>query len=377
MTTTNWTPEQTNNMLALVQKLNGLGINAKPSGIENGPVVTAYLFDLDHSESITRILKRAEDFALSLGVDKVIIQRVKDKIAVFIPNEKRSTIDYKDILYWYMKDPEVQKAYLPIALGVDFHGEKSFLDLADMPHILLTGSTGSGKSVFEASILSNFFYRFSPNDLNCYLVDTKRLDLPLFKGMPHVHTVAEDIEQFHAMMYHIMPEIRRRNGVLQTAGVRKIQEYHKMMGGTAGMPYILVMIDELGDLMDIDNIERKADKEKYETTPTVKQWIKQAVQIGRAAGVHIIACTQRASVKVVDGDIKANLPCRISLRLPTQVDSRTILGVSGAENLLGKGDMLVQRPEKDVLERYHGPFVSMEDIQQLVVNYEQIRSMFV
>jgi DNA segregation ATPase FtsK/SpoIIIE-like protein len=136
------------------------------------------------------------------------------------------------------------------------------------------------------------------------------------------------------------------------------------------------MIDEMGDLMDIDAIERKADKEKYETTPTIRQWIKQAVQIGRAAGVHIIACTQRASVKVVDGDIKANLPCRIALRLPTEIDSRTILGYPGAENLLGKGDMLIQRPEKDVIERFHGPYVSMDDIQNLVCNYNEIRRAF-
>jgi S-DNA-T family DNA segregation ATPase FtsK/SpoIIIE len=372
----NWTPEQQTNMLALVQKLNGLGIQAKPTGIEQGPVVTAYLFALDHSESITRIMKRSEDFALSLGADKVITQRIKDKIVIFIPNKERKIVDYKDILYWYLKDPEVQKAELPIALGVDFHGVKSFLDLCDMPHILITGSTGSGKSVFEASILSNFCYLYDSADLNLYLVDTKQLDLPLFGSLPHVKFVADDLEKFHQMMYLIMPEIRRRNGVMQAAGVRKIQEYHTFVGHKSSMPYIVIMLDELGDLMDLDAIERKADKEKYETTPTIKQWLKQAVQIGRAAGVHIIACTQRSSVKVVDGDIKANLPCRIALRLPTEIDSRTILGVRGAENLLGKGDMLIQRPERDVIERFHGPFVSMQDIQQLVVNYNQIKEMF-
>ena len=139
------------------------------------------------------------------------------------------------------------------------------------------------------------------------------------------------------------------------------------------MPFIILMLDEFGDLMDLDNLYRKADKDKYESTPTVSQWLKQVVQIGRAAGVHIIACTQRASVKVITGDIKANLPCRIALRLPTRVDSMTILGVGGAENLLGKGDMLVQRPEKDVIERFHGPFVSMNDIQQLVFGYDMIK----
>jgi S-DNA-T family DNA segregation ATPase FtsK/SpoIIIE len=145
-----------------------------------------------------------------------------------------------------------------------------------------------------------------------------------------------------------------------------------MMGGITSMPYMIVMIDEFGDLMDLDQAFRKSS-EDFDDVPTIKQWIKSAAQICRAAGVHLICCTQRASVKVVDGDIKINLPCRISLRLPTQIDSRTILGTGGAENLLGKGDMLIQRPEKDTLERFHGPFVSMNDIGEIVDQYDRLK----
>ncbi len=134
------------------------------------------------------------------------------------------------------------------------------------------------------------------------------------------------------------------------------------------------MLDEFGDLMELDYAYRKAGQ--LEDVPTVSSWIKQAVQIGRAAGVHIIACTQRSSVRVVSGDIKANLPCRIALRLPTGTDSRTILGINGAENLLGKGDMLIQRPERDAVERFHGAYVDMRDIMELVTNYEQVRQVF-
>lgn len=372
--TLNYTKEQADNIVALIQKLNGLDIKASICGIEEGPVVTAYMFELDHSQPINKILKKSEDFALSLGADKVIIQRIKDKIAIFIPNANRKTVDFKEVLYWYLTDPEVQKMELPVPLGVDFHGQKQCLDLAEMPHCLITGSTGSGKSVFEAGIISSLVYRYDSSDLNMYLVDTKQVDLPLFKSLPHVKQCADNIDDFHNMMFIVMGEIRRRLGVLQGAGVRKVQEYHTMMGGRHHMPYIVLMLDEFGDLMDLDNAFRKADKEKYEATPTVKQWIKSCVQIGRAAGIHIIACTQRASVKVIDGDIKANLPCRIALRLPTQIDSRTILGTSGAENLLGKGDMLIQRPERDIIERFHGPFVSMSDINELVVNYHQMRN---
>lgn len=374
MTDNNYTPEQTANIVALIQKLNGLDIKAQISGIEEGPVVTAYLFALDHSQPINKILKKAEDFALSLGADKVIIQRIKDKIAIFVPNEHRKTVDYKEVLYWYLNDPEVQKMELPIPVGVNFHGDKYCLDLAECPHCLITGSTGSGKSVFEAAIISSFVYRYDSSDLHMYLCDTKQVDLPLFKSLPHVKHCADNVDDFHTMMFYIMGEIRRRLGVLQSFSCRKVQDYHIMMGGREHMPYMVVMLDEFGDLMELDSAFRKADKEKYEATPTVKQWIKSCVQIGRAAGVHLIACTQRASVKVVDGDIKANLPCRIALRLPTQTDSRTILDTGGAENLLGKGDMLIKRPEKDIVERFHGPFVSMNDINELVVNYAQMKN---
>lgn len=375
--TTTWTTEQQNNVIALIQKLQGLDIKAKISTIEEGPVVTAYLFDLDHTQPIARIMKRAEDFALSLGVDKVIIQRVKDKIAIFIPNKDRKIVDFKDIIYWFLNDPEVNKCDLPIPLGVDFHGTRSFLDVTTQPHILITGSTGGGKSVFETVIISSLAYLRSSADLNFYLVDTKQVDLPLFKTLPHVKQCVDNIDDFHSMMYTLMGEVRRRLGVLQGAGVQKIQQYHKMMGDMESMPFIILMLDEFGDLMELDSMYRKSNKEKYETTPTVTQWVKSFTQIGRAAGCHIIACTQRASVKVVSGDIKANLPCRISFRLPTGVDSKTILGTTGAENLLGRGDMLIHQDGVDTIRRFHGPFVDMSDINELVLNYNQMRSVLI
>jgi len=370
------TPEQQSNIVAITRKLIGLGIEAQFTSLEKGPVVTAYMFRLGDSVPISKVLKKAEDFALSMGVDKVIVQRIEDKIAIFVPNKDRVVVDYKDILHWYMTDETVNNQQLPIALGVDFHGKKSSLDLADMPHCLITGSTGSGKSVFEASVISNFVYRFDSSQLHMYLVDTKKVDLPLFANLPHIQTVADTLDDFHNMMYVIMAETRRRLGVLQNSSCRKIQDYHKMNGGIESMPYIVLMIDEFGDLGDQDRDERKADKEKWEGTPTVKQWLKSITQIARAAGVHVIACTQRASVKVIDGDTKTNLPCRITLRLSSRVDSQVILGTGGAENLLGKGDMLVQSTESDTIKRYHGPFVSMDDIQNLVANYAEIRRAF-
>jgi DNA segregation ATPase FtsK/SpoIIIE, S-DNA-T family len=369
----NYTSEQTNNLLALTKKFNGLDLDVKPSSIEEGPVVTAYIFTIGNGQPLSQVIKKSEDLALSVGADKVVVQRIKDKIAVFIPNAERKIVEYKDILYWYLNDENVLKAELPIPLGVDFHGEKSYLDIVNCPHVLICGSTGSGKSVFESSIVASLVYFYDSSILNLYLVDTKQVDLTLFKSLPHVKVCVDNLDDFHTMMYGIMQEIRRRLSVMQTTSVRNIQAYHKLMGGRESMPYIVIVIDEFADLSDSDSSYRKVDKDKYEGTPTVKQWLKQCTQIARAAGVHIIACTQRASVKVIDGDTKTNLPCRIALRLSTQVDSRTILDTGGAENLLGRGDMLIKQSDKDTLDRYHGPFVSMEDINQLVINYQFIK----
>jgi S-DNA-T family DNA segregation ATPase FtsK/SpoIIIE len=369
--------EQTNNIIALGQKLVGLGIEAKFSHVEEGPVVTVYYFKLDASESVGKVIKRAEDFAMAMEQDKVMVQRVGGLIAVFVPNAEKKIVDFKDYLFWYLNDPKVKTQALPIPLGVDYRGNKSTFDLVDMPHCLITGSTNSGKSVLEAAILSALSLHRSSNELNFYLCDTKMVDLPLFKDLPHVKIVADNVQAFHNMMTWIMQETRRRLAVLQGASCRKIQDYHNMYSGDISMmPYIIVMIDEFGDLMDLDSAIRKGG-DSLDEVPTVKQWIKSASQICRAAGVHLICCTQRASVKVVDGDIKANLPCRISLRLPTQTDSRTILGIGGAENLLGNGDMLIARPGKDALERFHGPFVSMNDIAALISQYEFLKDMYV
>jgi S-DNA-T family DNA segregation ATPase FtsK/SpoIIIE len=371
------TNEQSSNIIALGMKLNGLGITATFSHVETGPVVTAYYFNLDHGESVRKVLNKAEDFALAMDAIKVMVQRIGGKIAIFVPNEKREIIEFKNYLFWYLNAPEVKNQQLPIPLGVDYRGNKATFDLVDMPHALITGSTGSGKSVFEASIISALSLYRSSNELEFYLVDTKMVDLPLFNKLPHVKQVADDVPKFHNMMQHIMQTTRKRLSILQNASCRKIQDYHKLMGGEINtMPYIIVMLDEFGDLMDSDSAIRKSG-DTLDDVPTVKQWIKSASQICRAAGVHLICCTQRASVKVVDGDIKTNLPCRISFRLPTQIDSRTILGVGGAENLLGKGDMLVLRPEQDSLERFHGPFVSMNDIAEIVTQYEFLKDIFV
>lgn len=367
----NFTEEQMNNILWLTNRIVGLSIDATFDKLEVGPVVCGYYFKLGVTTTVKKLMNMSEDFALALGADKVNIQRIGGHIVIFIPNKERKVVDYKTLLYWYMNDEKTSTMELPIPLGLDHRGNNATLDLTEMPHVLIAGSTGSGKSVFESSIICSLAYYKASNELNFYLVDTKRVDLPLFTTLPHVRCVADDLEKFHNMMSEVMLETRRRLNLLQGAGCRKIQDYHRL---GYHLPYMVIVMDEFGDLMELDSAAKKAGQ--YEDVPSVRSWIKQAVQIGRAAGLHIIACTQRSSVRVVDGDIKANLPCRIALRLPTGTDSRTILGTNGAENLLGKGDMLIQRPDRDAVERYHGPFVSMNDIAELITNYEQIKTAF-
>lgn len=366
------TPEQTNNIAQLGQKLYGLGIKASYSHVEEGPIVTAYFFDLDPSVSVSKMLKNAENFAFAIGADKVTVQRIENKIVLFVPNKERKIIDFKDALYWYCNDPEVREMALPILLGMDFHGNKRAIDLATLPHILMAGETGSGKSVFEASILGSLSTLKNPEDVSFYLVDTKQLDLPLFSSLPHVKECIENLDRFHETIRYIVRVIRDRMTELKAASVRNIKEYRSL---GLHMGYIVILIDEFADLIDQDTFARKAGK--YEDVPSVKQWIKNIVQISRAAGVHLIICTQRSSVKVVDGDTKANLPCRIALRLPTETDSRVILGTGGAQFLLGKGDMLIQRPEVDRIERFHGPFVSMNDIAQIITERDRMREVLI
>lgn len=365
--------EHNETVLWLTDKIVGLNIEATFDKLEEGPILTSYFFKLGSGTSVRKMINLGEDFALAIGKDNVNIQRIQGHIVVQVPNKIKKLVEYKDYLHWYLHDEEVDKMAIPLPLGIDIKGKRSAFDLAEGPHLLVAGATGGGKSVWLSATIASLAYKLDPSELELYLVDTKKVDLPLFKKLPHVKQVVDDLMPFHHMMSKIMPEIRRRLSRLQGSACRNIGEYHRL---GYFLPYIVVILDEFADLMDIDSATRKAaeDKDVIKQYPSIKMWIKQLVQIGRAAGVHLIAATQRSSVKVVDGDIKANLPCRISFRLPTGTDSRTILGTNGAENLLGKGDMLVQRPETDTVERYHGPYVSMNDIAELINNYEIIKA---
>lgn len=363
---------------AFIHKLSGLGIRATITRVEDGPIVTGYYFKLDNSVPISKIMGKSEDFALAAGVDAVNIQRLGGEIVIFASKNKqdRKDVDFKSTLDFILRSENARKATIPITLGVDHTGNPAFLDLVSCPHILLAGATGSGKSVFECAILCILSVARTPRELEIWTVDTKQLDLPLFKDLPIVKQTATTLIEYLQMMTTLLKEHEKRATSLKNASVRSLREYNQMVGTENSYPYILLMIDEFADLIMQDR-EAKKDKENlaYEY-PKADFLLQRVAQIGRATGIHIIAATQRTSVKIINGDIKANFPCRISLRLPTETDSRTILGQSGAENLLGKGDMFVQYPEKEALERFHGPFVKHQDIVEVIMNVQNIKNMY-
>lgn len=359
--------------MSFAQKIAGLGIKANFEKLEAGPIVTAYYFSLEHSVPLSKIINRAEDFALAAGVEKVDIQRIGGHVVIFVPNKERKLIDFKESLFWLCTNTEPKKMKLPINLGVDYLGNHAAIDLTEMPHILMAGETGSGKSVLESCIISSLAVCKDPSEMKLILVDTKRLDLPLFGKLPHIRDMVTNLDEFQRSFKSLWIEGQRRLNVLSGASCRNITDYHAL---GYQLPYIVVVIDEMADLIDHDREKRRADDDYKDNNASVQEWIKRFAAITRAAGIYFICCTQRSSVKIVSGDIKVNLPCRIALRLPTEFDSRTILGTDGAENLLGKGDMLVQFPSTDVAKRFHGPFVKLNDIAEVIDNHNHLREMF-
>lgn len=374
-----YTDDQTLTSFAFIQKLKGLGIKLAPNikmRIEAGPIVTGYFYTLDNSVPLSKIMGKAEDFALAAGVESVNIQRVGSEIAIFAANKNHKEVDFKQVLHFMLTDEGAKNAIIPIPLGVDYTGKLSYLDLVDCPHLLLAGATGSGKSVFEAAVLATICISKTSKDLHIYTVDTKQMDLPLFQDMPQIQQTCTNLMEYLQTMTDILKMHEKRALKIRSAGLRSILEYNKMVGKDNKIPHILILIDEFADLIGYDKDARKDKEHPANEFQRADLLLQRIAQVGRATGIHCIAATQRTSVKIINGDIKANFPCRISLRLPTEADSRTILGTGGAENLLGKGDMLAQFPDSEILKRFHGPFVKHDDIVQVLVNHNEIRRQY-
>jgi len=368
----NLQPENAAIAKAITSKLAALGFYATFNRVEPGPVVTSYFFKPLATSPLAKVLNKTEDIALACGVESVLIQRILNEISIMVPNKERTLIRFDDCLWQTLQIAQQQKYHLPLMLGKGVTGETLCLDLVTQPHLLIAGSTGAGKSVFLSELICGLSLMKASSELKLILVDTKQLDLTLFNSLDHTLEMIDKIEDLYDVLHMLKKEVRLRTELMKGLA-RNITEYNRL--GYGQKPYYVLIIDELADVIGQDK-ELAKNEDKDSKRIRISDSIKGLAQISRAAGIHIIAATQRPSIKVIDGDIKANFPTRICFKLPTGTDSRVVLDENGAEFLLGKGDFLYRTAQTSEVKRGHGAFVSMEDIARVVAEHEQIRETF-
>ena len=333
------------------QTMESFGINIAMGEVNVGPTVTQYTFTPPSGVKLNKITGLDTNLALSLAAHPIRIEAPipgKSAVGVEIPNKSIATVRLRSVL----DAPEWEAATTPLtfALGRDVSGTPMFTDLAKMPHMLIAGATGSGKSAMINAFLTSLLYRNSPNDLKLILVDPKRVELGLYNNIPHLLTpVIVEPEKCISALKWAVAEMERRYRLLQDVGNRNIIEYNKAHPDEA-MPYIVIVIDEMADLM----VLAAAD---------VESLIVRLAQMARAIGIHLVLATQRPSVDVITGIIKANIPARLAFSVASQVDSRTILDAAGAEKLLGKGDMLFSSPDYMKPRRIQGAFLEENEVK--------------
>jgi len=327
------------------------GIDGKIKAINNGPVVSLYEFEPAPGVKVSKIINLSEDLARNTSSTSARVSVIpgKNTVGIEIPNETRESVSLREIIsYEKFQRKDVK---LPIALGKSISGMPIVGDLTTMPHLLIAGTTGSGKSVCINTIIVSLLYKLNPDLCKFILIDPKMLELSTYEGIPHLLTpVITDAKKATSALAWTVKEMNSRYKLMSKVGVRNIDGYngkHKLK-----MPYIVVVVDEMSDLMLV------AGKE-------IENYIQKLSQMARAAGIHIIMATQRPSVDVITGTIKANFPTRVSFQVSSKIDSRTILGEQGAEQLLGKGDMLFMSSANRIV-RIHGPFVSENEIEKIV-----------
>ena len=326
------------------------GIDGKIKAINNGPVVSLYEFEPAPGVKVSKIINLSEDLARNTSSTSTRVSVIpgKNTVGIEIPNEVRDGVSLREII----SNEKFQKKEirLPIALGKSISGLPIVGDLTSMPHLLIAGTTGSGKSVCINTIIVSLLYKLNPDLCKFILIDPKMLELSTYEGIPHLLTpVITDAKKATSALAWTVKEMNNRYKLMSKVGVRNIDGYnakHKLK-----MPYIVVVVDEMSDLMLV------AGKE-------IENYIQKLSQMARAAGIHIIMATQRPSVDVITGTIKANFPTRISFQVSSKIDSRTILGEQGAEQLLGKGDMLFMSSANRII-RIHGPYVSEQEIEKI------------
>ncbi|HEY3093031.1 MAG TPA: DNA translocase FtsK, partial [Vicinamibacterales bacterium] len=349
----------------LEEKCREFAVEGQVAQIHPGPVVTTFEFKPDAGVKYSKITSLADDLCLAMQAESVLIDRIpgKSTVGIQIPNPNREAISLRELLQSEAYERSTSK--LTLALGKTIHGEPYVTDLATMPHLLIAGSTGTGKSVGLNAMLTSILYRATPDDVRMIMIDPKRLELGMYEEIPHLLTpVVVDPKKAANALRWAVREMEERYKTLAAEGVRNIEQYNRNIRMTLQetgnkepdapkpLPFIVVVIDELADLMMVASNE-------------VEESICRLAQMARAIGIHLILATQRPSVDVITGLIKANLPSRISFRVSSKTDSRTILDGNGAEQLLGKGDMLFLPPASSRCIRLHGPYISEQESARL------------
>ena len=360
----------------LTRKLVLFGFGSLFSKVVEGPVVRTFSFKPVGDVKFSNIMNKGEELAGALAVESVRIERELGDLVISVPREDRQIIKFDECFHTMMISPETRKMNLPLLLGQNKEGESLYADLANQPHMLISGTTGSGKSIFTAQLICSLACFRSEEELEFILVDTKSLDLVLFKELGHVKYILSSIGDIRTALSILLEEVRLRN--TQMSGlVRNIREWNGLKAGISGkkMLYKVFIMDELADVVDQDEAELR-QYSKRERPTSILELLKTIAQISRAAGVHLILATQRPSVDILPGSIKTNFPARISFKLPTRTDSQVILDENGAENLLGMGDYLYKIAGSDVVKRAHSAFVSITDIATIIEQSEMIRRQY-
>ena len=342
------------NAQTLKKKLHDFGVDGHIVQASPGPVITSYEFEPASGVKVSQVVNLADDLALAMKVAAVrIIGPIPGRgtVAVEVPNPETATVYLREILV----SPEfvATKGRLPLALGKDTTGNAVIADLAAMPHLLIAGSTGSGKSVGLNTMICSLLYKATPADVRFLLIDPKRLELGVYEKIPHLLApVVTDAKEASARLKWIVGKMDARYKQLQAKAVRNIEGYNKEVPPEERLPYWVVVVDELADLMMVSAGE-------------VQNSLIRLAQIARAVGIHLIIATQRPSVDVVTGLIKANFPTRIAFQVASKVDSRTVLDGNGAEQLLGRGDMIFVPPGASRQMRVHGCWVSDKEVKAI------------
>jgi len=343
------------NIQKLCEHLLSFQITGEVVAVSQGPVLTTYEFKPSAGVKLSKIASVQDDLGIVLGTRELrVVAPIPGKtvVGIEVPRPQAETITLKELVS--EKEFNDKKIRIPVVLGKATDGLPVFADLASMPHLLVAGQTGSGKSVFINSLLMSFLYRMTPQQLRLILVDPKMLELNVFDGLPHLITnvITDNDIAFNALSWAVM-EMERRYGLIAATGSKNLDSYNeKQKRAEDKLPFIVIVVDELADVM-------MSGGEQVEIA------ITRLAQKARAAGIHLVIATQRPSTDVITGLIKANIPSRLAFKVPSGIDSRTVLDTSGAEELIGRGDCLMTRPAVP-LQRMHGTFVTEDELKKVV-----------